>query len=72
VIGPIGKFLKVEEGKEELAQMAELVLGGSLDKFIISDKADFRVMQKIRQDVRCNARECGIYQTVSSPSNYLQ
>ena len=66
VIGPIGKYIKVEEGKEELAQIAELTVGGSLDKFVISDKADFKAMQKIRNEVRCNARECGVLQTVSA------
>ena len=66
VIGPIGNYLKVEEGKGELAQLAEFTIKGCLDKFIISDKADFKAMQRIRNEVKCNARECGLFQTVRS------
>ena len=61
--GPIGAHLKVKAGKESLAGIAELAIGGGvLDRFIVTNDHDRMHFQKLRQKLGCSARECGTFQ----------
>ena len=62
VSGPVGKYLKIQPGKEQYAKIAELALGqGNLDKFVVTHQADLELMKKFRQKVSCGNRDCGIF-----------
>uniref|UniRef100_A0A7S4NJE4 Rad50/SbcC-type AAA domain-containing protein n=1 Tax=Odontella aurita TaxID=265563 RepID=A0A7S4NJE4_9STRA len=63
VIGPIGAHIKIAEGKEEFAKIAESSIGGgTLDRFIVTNDSDRAVLQNLRKELNCT-RECGIFQT---------
>jgi chromosome segregation ATPase len=67
VIGPIGAYLKIEEGKEDFAEIAELSLGGGLlDRFIVTNNEDRVTLQKIRDHARCTY-DCGIFIVANNP-----
>jgi chromosome segregation ATPase len=67
VKGPIGSFLKIAPGKEAFGKLAELGMGsGVLDRFIVTNDHDRKVLQNLRHQVGCHS-DCGIYQV--SPSN---
>jgi DNA repair exonuclease SbcCD ATPase subunit len=67
VIGPIGAFIKIAEGKENFAPLAELALGsGTLDRFIVTNDHDRKLCQSLRQEARCG-KTCGLYQVKVSP-----
>eukprot|EP00536_Pseudo-nitzschia_multiseries_P000717 jgi/Psemu1/249877/estExt_Genewise1Plus.C_90057 len=62
VLGPIGFYCKIQPGKDDLATLAELAIGGGmLDRFIVFNAADRKLLQKIRQEARCRS-DCGILQ----------
>lgn len=62
VLGPIGSFIKIEEGKERYAQLAELALNfNTLDKFVITNDHDRKVFNSIRKEARCE-KDCAIFQ----------
>ena len=62
VKGPIGSFLKIASGKEAYGKLAELGLGsGVLDRFIVTNDHDRKVLQNLRNQAGCNS-DCGIYQ----------
>lgn len=70
VVGPIGTHIKIAPGKEQYAQVAELALGnGVLDRFIVTNDADRKLLMKIRREVGCSTRDCGIFQ-MSEGSRY--
>jgi chromosome segregation ATPase len=61
VLGPIGAYLKICPGKEAYAPLAELALGsGTLDRFIVTNNHDRKILQQLRSRVGCN-RDCGIF-----------
>lgn len=60
--GPVGLYVKVVNGKEQFAKIAEHAIGpGALDRFIVTNQADFNLVNKIRKDLGCQARECPLY-----------
>jgi hypothetical protein len=65
VLGPIGKYIKVAEGKETLASLAEAAIGkGSLDRFIVTNDADRTLFMKLRAEIGCGPRDCNLFQVV--------
>jgi chromosome segregation ATPase len=67
VVGPIGAFIKVVEGKEDFAKIAEVAIGGgTLDRFIVTNDHDRKVMQSIRLRAGCR-QDCGIFQVHETP-----
>ena len=71
VIGPVGKYLKISPGKERYAAVAEKALQIGLDRFIVTNKQDRSLYLKIRQDVGCSYRDCGVFQMVRNYSKYV-
>eukprot|EP00554_Chaetoceros_debilis_P004872 CAMPEP_0194084796 /NCGR_PEP_ID=MMETSP0149-20130528/14920_1 /TAXON_ID=122233 /ORGANISM="Chaetoceros debilis, Strain MM31A-1" /LENGTH=1202 /DNA_ID=CAMNT_0038767545 /DNA_START=99 /DNA_END=3707 /DNA_ORIENTATION=+ len=67
VVGPIGKYLKVLPGKEKFASMAEMSLQVGLDRYIVTNSQDREVFMRLRGEIRCNTRECGVFQMRDSP-----
>lgn len=65
VIGPIGKYMKIVPGKEHYAALAEKALQLSLDRYIVTNSHDRQVYLKLREQVGCGFRDCGVYQMVS-------
>ena len=66
MIGPIGKFVKIASGHEKYAALAEHAMGiGILDRFIVTCDSDLKVLNKIREKVRCG-RDCGVFQQTPS------
>jgi len=62
VTGPIGSFLKVAPGMQQYAAVAEHALGiGVLDRFIVTNDQDAKVLRQIRNQAGCS-QDCGIYQ----------
>lgn len=62
VLGPIGKHIKVVPGKEKYAAIAELAVGrGNLDRFIVTNDHDRRLVQSIRDKIGCQ-KDCNIFQ----------
>lgn len=62
VLGPLGSYCKVNRGKEEFAVLAECALGhGLLDRFLVTNDQDRKLLQKIRRDVGCQL-DCGVFQ----------
>ena len=67
VIGPIGVHIKIKPGEEKFAGIAELALGSAnLGRFIVSNDQDRSILMRFRQELRCNARECGVFTSVSN------
>ncbi|KAL3792589.1 hypothetical protein HJC23_005559 [Cyclotella cryptica] len=63
VAGPVGMYLKIQNGKEKYAKIAEVAIGpGHLDRFIVTDKYDMELMKKFRKNIGCSPRDCSIYQ----------
>lgn len=60
VFGPIGASLKIVPGKEDFAEIAETALGGVLDKFIVTNDVDSKLMRQIRESARCQ-QDCGVF-----------
>jgi len=67
VIGPIGKYLKIAPGKDRYAAVAEKALQVGLDRFIVTNKQDRSLYLKMRQEVGCNDRDCGVSQMSEGP-----
>uniref|UniRef100_A0A7S4VIW2 Potassium channel tetramerisation-type BTB domain-containing protein n=1 Tax=Ditylum brightwellii TaxID=49249 RepID=A0A7S4VIW2_9STRA len=65
VVGPLGAYLKIVEGKEHLAEIAETAIGHGLGHFVVTNGEDRALFMKLRQDVNCSSRECGVLQLVS-------
>lgn len=66
MVGPIGSFIKIAPGKEEFAGIAEFAIGnGTLDRFIVTNDQDRKMMQDIRKSVGCR-QDCGIFQVHAS------
>ncbi len=62
VCGPIGSYLKVVPGKEDFAALAECAMGnGVLDRFVVTNDHDRKVLQQLRQRIGCQS-DCGIFQ----------
>merc|ERR1740139_2091521 len=55
--------LKIVSGKEHLASLAELSLGfGVFDRFIVTNDIDRSYFMKLRNEIRCTSRDCGVFQ----------
>lgn len=66
--GPIGAYIKVAPGKEQYAKLAEKALGGNnLDRFIVTNDHDRKVFQALRDQAKCQGKECGLYQVSVHP-----
>jgi chromosome segregation ATPase len=65
VIGPIGNYLKIMQGKEEYAALAEAAFSIKLDRFIVTNDHDRDVFMSIRKQAKCSPRDCGVFQSVS-------
>ena len=65
VHGPIGHYLKIVDGKEHLAALATSALKIGLDRFIVTNDHDRSLFMKLRNEIRCNSRQCLVIQTVS-------
>lgn len=65
MFGPIGASLKIVPGKEDFAEIAELALGGVLDKFIVTNDADSKTLRQIRQAAGCQ-QDCGVFRVAES------
>lgn len=65
VIGPIGHYLKIVQGKEEYAALAEAAFSIKLDRFIVTNDHDRNVFMSIRKQAKCSPRDCGVFQSVS-------
>jgi len=62
VAGPVGMYVKVVNGKEKWAKIAEYAIGpGTLDKFIVTNQADLTLMNKLRKESGCGPRDCSLY-----------
>lgn len=62
VLGPLGAYCKVNTGKDEFAKLAEFSLGGGvLDRFLVTNDHDRRVLQSIREKENC-LNDCQIFQ----------
>jgi hypothetical protein len=57
--------LKIAPGKDRYAAVAEKALQVGLDRFIVTNKQDRSLYLKMRQEVGCNDRDCGVSQMVS-------
>jgi len=69
VVGPIFSFVKVAPGKEQYASVAEHALGiGVLDRFIVTNDHDNKVMRQIRHQAGCT-QDCGIFQISPRSTN---
>lgn len=67
VVGPIGSCLKIMAGKEKLASLAELALGGGvLGRFIVTCDSDRNHFMQLRKEIGCGYRDCNVFQ--QSPS----
>jgi chromosome segregation ATPase len=70
VCGPIGAYLKIAPGKEQFASLAEHAMGnGVLDRFIVTNDHDRKLMQSLRQKVGCQA-DCGLFQVSAHAGRY--
>jgi len=68
VAGPIGAHIKIASGKDGFAAIAEHALGSkSLDRFVVTNDRDRKLLQQIREQVGCQSNECGIFQVANSP-----
>lgn len=55
-------YVKVVNGKEKYAEIAETAIGpGALDRFIVTNQADLTFMNRLRKDVGCGPRDCSLY-----------
>jgi len=62
VAGPVGMYLKIVNGKEQYAKIAEFAIGGgNLDRFIVTNQDDLKLMDRLRKEVGCSPRDCAIY-----------
>ena len=66
VYGPIGHFLKIADGKDRFSSLATSAMSIGLDRFIVTNDRDRSYFMRLRQELRCNPRECLVIQTVSS------
>jgi len=62
VIGPVGSFLKIVPGKEKYADLAEMAVGNSLDRWIVTCDHDRKVVDSLRKKAGCYQKECGLFQ----------
>eukprot|EP00814_Leptocylindrus_danicus_P018555 CAMPEP_0116018644 /NCGR_PEP_ID=MMETSP0321-20121206/8768_1 /TAXON_ID=163516 /ORGANISM="Leptocylindrus danicus var. danicus, Strain B650" /LENGTH=1217 /DNA_ID=CAMNT_0003489071 /DNA_START=198 /DNA_END=3851 /DNA_ORIENTATION=- len=63
VLGPIGAYIKISQGKEKYAKLAERGLGGGiLDKFICTTDRDRALLMKCRNESGCYGNHCGLLQ----------
>lgn len=70
VRGPIGAYLKIAPGKEQFASLAEHAMGnGVLDRFIVTNDHDRKLLQSIRQKVGCQS-DCGLFQVSAHAGRY--
>ena len=68
VRGPIGSHVKIVAGKESFAKIAELALGYKvLDRFVVTNNHDRRLLQNLRQKAGCRDGDCGILQIPQDP-----
>lgn len=64
VVGPIGQYLKVVDGKDKYVQAAQQAIGfGSMDRFIVTSTQDRQTLNRLRQKVGCGTA-CGIFQSI--------
>mmetsp|Transcript_12762 Transcript_12762/g.27023 ORF Transcript_12762/g.27023 Transcript_12762/m.27023 type:complete len:1315 (-) Transcript_12762:148-4092(-) len=62
VVGPIGMYVKIAQGKEQYASIAELSLGGGvLERFIVTNGEDRTTLMRFRREIGCSPRDCGIF-----------
>jgi chromosome segregation ATPase len=70
VAGPVGMYLKIVNGKEKYAKIAEFAIGnGNLDRFIVTNHSDLQLMNKLRKDVGCGYRDCPLYKISPRATN---
>lgn len=69
VCGPIFAHLKIAPGKETYAAVAEFAIGaGVLDRFIVTNDHDNKVLRSLRQQAGCH-QDCGIFQIHPNSTN---
>eukprot|EP00571_Detonula_confervacea_P004119 CAMPEP_0172311834 /NCGR_PEP_ID=MMETSP1058-20130122/15802_1 /TAXON_ID=83371 /ORGANISM="Detonula confervacea, Strain CCMP 353" /LENGTH=1228 /DNA_ID=CAMNT_0013025129 /DNA_START=30 /DNA_END=3716 /DNA_ORIENTATION=+ len=62
IAGPVGMYVKVVNGKEDYAKLAESAIGGgALERFIVTNHEDLQLMNKLRRDMGCGPRDCPLY-----------
>ena len=67
VVGPIGAYVKIVPGQEKFAAIAEAAIGnGALDRFIVTNDHDRKLLMKIRKEAGCQ-QECGVFQMHQHP-----
>jgi chromosome segregation ATPase len=67
VLGPIGSYCKIQQGKDDFTSLAELAIGnGVLDRFVVFNDADRKLFQQIRRDAGCQM-DCGVFQQYQHP-----
>ncbi len=66
VVGPIGHYLKVVDGKEHLAALATSAVKCGYDRFIVTNDQDRSYFMRLRSEIGCNSSECLVIQTVST------
>ncbi|KAL3910672.1 MAG: hypothetical protein SGILL_007602, partial [Bacillariaceae sp.] len=58
VIGPIGAYCRIVEGKKKFGPLAQLAIENVLDRFVVFNDHDRKVFQQLRNkcgpDVKCN------------------
>ena len=68
VAGPIGAHVTIAAGKEKYSKIAERALGNNaLDRFVVTNHRDRKLLQQIREQAGCQSSECGIFQVADSP-----
>lgn len=63
VLGPIGAYIKIVQGKEKYAKVAEHGLGGGiLDRFVCTNDRDRALLMRLRNESACYGNQCGLLQ----------
>ena len=55
-------YVKVTNGKEKWAKLAEQAIGfNALDRFIVTNQSDLKLMDRLRKEVGCRGQDCALY-----------
>ena len=55
-------YVKVVNGKEKYAQIAEAMIGPmALDRFIVTNQSDMQLMNKLRRETGCGPKDCPVF-----------
>ena len=61
VVGPIGTYIGIANGKEKFATLAEFGLGQVADRFIVTNDHDRNLLMTLRRQVNCH-KDCNVFQ----------